>query len=192
MSAIREAFLFLIKIVFELYFLIVLIRFMFEYFKVQTSTLPPIVPYIYKVTDPLIQPLQKFLPTHKGIPLATGVLLFLIKAIEFLFIILLMKGGVPSLIALLIWPIGELFSQTLNFFCIAVIVVAIASWFMPNQYSPFSALLIQITDIVLKPARRIIPPLAGFDLSPIAVLIVLKFIDLLIAVPLIRIGFSLA
>ena len=192
MSSFREVFLFLIKIIFELYFLVVLFRFIFDYFKIQTTTLPQVAQYMYKITDPLLHPLQKYLPTYKGIDLAILTLLFLIKAVELLFIALLAKGGFPGLLSLIIWPIGEILSTTLNLFCVAVIVVAIMSWFMPQRHTPITAVLFQMTDIFLQPARRMIPPVGGFDISPLVVLVVLKIIDILIAVPLIKIGISLA
>jgi YggT family protein len=45
---------------------------------------------------------------------------------------------------------------------------------------------------LLRPARKIIPPIAGFDISPIPVLIILQFLTMLIANPLMNTGLRLA
>lgn len=192
MSSMREAFLFLIKFVFEIYFLVVLIRFIFDFLKVKTTNFLPIIPFIYTITDVLIKPLQKFLPLYKGINLATLTLLFLIKALELIFIVLLTKGAFPGILALLIWPIGEILSQTLNFFFFTVIIATLFSWFVPAGTSSITPLLFQLTDRILQPARKIVPLVANFDISPLVVLIVLKFVDILVALPLIRMGINLA
>lgn len=60
----------------------------------------------------------------------------------------------------------------------ALIIRAILSWFPIEPYHPFIRILHQITDPVIYPLRRLIPPLGGLDLS---VLILLIFIQLVIA-----------
>ncbi len=58
-----------------------------------------------------------------------------------------------------------------------IIIRILLSWF-PNidPYNPLVMLLRQITDPILEPARRIIPPLGMIDFSPIVVLLVLDLI----------------
>ena len=59
----------------------------------------------------------------------------------------------------------------------AIIIRILVSW-IPNldPYHPAVRLLRSITDPILEPARRVIPPLGGFDISPIVVLVVLDFL----------------
>ncbi len=58
-----------------------------------------------------------------------------------------------------------------------IIIRILLSWF-PNidPYNPLVMILRQITDPLLEPARRVIPPLGMFDISPIVVLLVLDLI----------------
>lgn len=63
----------------------------------------------------------------------------------------------------------------------AILIRVLISW-IPNldPYNPIVRLLRQITDPVLEPARRIIPPLGGIDISPIVVIIVLQLLERLL------------
>ncbi len=63
----------------------------------------------------------------------------------------------------------------------AILIRVLLSW-IPNldRGNPLVQLLIQITDPVLEPARRIIPPVGGMDLSPIVVILVLQFLERLL------------
>ena len=66
----------------------------------------------------------------------------------------------------------------LNLFFFAIIIRAIMSWFRPDHHHPMNIVLIQLTEPLLAPARRIIPSISGMDLSPIAVLILLQVISI--------------
>lgn len=60
---------------------------------------------------------------------------------------------------------------------LAILVRVLLSW-IPNldPYHPAVRILRQITDPILEPARRIIPPIGGLDISPIAVLLLIDFV----------------
>ena len=58
----------------------------------------------------------------------------------------------------------------------ALIFVIIMSFLAPSSYHPAALLLHQVTEPILAPARRLIPPLGGLDFSPILVFIVLILI----------------
>ncbi|MEI2688455.1 MAG: YggT family protein [Anaerolineae bacterium] len=63
----------------------------------------------------------------------------------------------------------------------AILIRVLLSW-IPNldRSNPLVQLLMQITDPVLEPARRIIPPMGGMDLSPIVVILVLQLLERLL------------
>jgi YggT family protein len=63
----------------------------------------------------------------------------------------------------------------------AILIRVLLSW-IPNldRGNPLVRLLAQITDPVLEPARRIIPPIGGMDLSPIVVLLLLRLLQQLL------------
>ncbi len=63
----------------------------------------------------------------------------------------------------------------------AILIRVLLSW-IPNldRGNPLVQLLAQVTDPVLEPARRIIPPIGGLDISPIVVLLLLSFLQRLL------------
>ena len=68
---------------------------------------------------------------------------------------------------------------------IVFIVRAVLSWFRISGDSPFypvARTVIQITEPVLSPIRRVIPPLGGIDLSILAVIIAINYL----LVPIVR------
>jgi YggT family protein len=55
----------------------------------------------------------------------------------------------------------------IKFFMGAIIIYAILGWVVPAGYSPPMALLATICEPLLRPFRRIIPPIGNIDLSPL-------------------------
>ena len=186
MFFLREASIFLIKIIFDLYFLAVLLRFLFQYFQVDFYN--PFSQFILKITDPILVPLRNKLPHTRNFDISALLLLFLLKIVEFLGITLLIKKMLPDVLGIVIWSAGEVISQILNFFFFAVLLVAILGWIKPRHYTPFTLLLFQITEPLMALARRWIPRTMGLDFSPILVFIILKLADILIANPIITLG----
>ena len=64
----------------------------------------------------------------------------------------------------------------LTVYWFALIIVIVLSFLAPGSYHPAAALLSQVTEPILAPARRLIPPLGGLDFSPILVFMVLILI----------------
>ena len=64
---------------------------------------------------------------------------------------------------------------------VAILIRALLTW-VPNMdpSNPLVRLLNQITDPLLQPARRLIPPMGGMDLSPIVVIVVLQLLQRLL------------
>ncbi len=63
----------------------------------------------------------------------------------------------------------------------AIIARALLSWVRPDPYNPLVQLLNQITDPILEPLRRVIPPIGGMmDISPIVALILLQILQTIV------------
>jgi len=74
----------------------------------------------------------------------------------------------------------QLIYFTINVYIIAIIVRALLSWVVPYgaHQNPVGGLLISLTEPLLRPARRLLPALSGFDVSPIVVLVVLWIVQM--------------
>ena len=61
-----------------------------------------------------------------------------------------------------------------------ILIVIIASFIAPTTQHPIITLLRQITEPVLAPARRLLPPMGGLDFSPILVFLLLGVIEIIV------------
>jgi YggT family protein len=57
-----------------------------------------------------------------------------------------------------------------GFFSLVILVSVLLSWVSPSPYNPVVQTIYGISEPLLAPFRRIIPPIAGLDLSPLAAL----------------------
>ena len=62
---------------------------------------------------------------------------------------------------------------TLWFYAVAIFIYALLSWFAQQRYSPMGEVLGELVEPLLRPARRLLPPVAGFDIAPALVMILL-------------------
>lgn len=60
---------------------------------------------------------------------------------------------------------------------LAVFARALLSWIMPNDSSGLTRVLADVTEPVLRPIRRILPPVSGIDFSPIVAMIAIQVIS---------------
>ncbi len=58
-----------------------------------------------------------------------------------------------------------------------IIIRVLISWVSPDPFNPLVQFLVQATDPVLEPARRIIPTIGPLDISPMIVLLLLQVIQ---------------
>ncbi|MBX3050547.1 MAG: YggT family protein [Caldilineaceae bacterium] len=75
-----------------------------------------------------------------------------------------------------------LLARIIEIYTFVLLIRILMSW-IPNldPSNPIVQMLLQVTDPVLEPARRLIPPLGMIDISPIVVFIALSVIrDLLV------------
>lgn len=81
---------------------------------------------------------------------------------------------------LLVWGVLGAAALLVNFYFYGIFVLVILSWIAPHTGHPAAALLAQLVEPVMAPARRLLPPLGGLDLSPMVVLFVLGGLRILL------------
>jgi len=190
LDTIDNAFIFLIETLFNLYILILMLRMILQW--VGAHFYNPVSQFIVKLTNPVVKPLRQILPPLKGVDLASMIILVALEFIKLFLVIWLKTQMLPGPIGLIIMAFGDILGVVLSVFFFAIIISVILSWVSPRQYNPLTEILHLITEPLLRPARKIIPPIAGFDISPIPVLIILQFLTMLIANPLMNTGLRLA
>ena len=80
-----------------------------------------------------------------------------------------MPDSLPSLINLLF-----------NALTLVIVGRALLSWVDPGLRSPVGRILVDITEPILGPIRRVLPSAGGIDFSPIVAIIALQFIRQLV------------
>jgi YggT family protein len=168
---------FIISTLLSLYILAVMLRFLLG--MVHADFYNPISQFLVRITNPLLVPLRKIIPGVGKIDVA-AIVLMLVLQLGLLAVIVMLRGASPPLVTLLLTAVGELLSLLINIFLVAIIVQVIISWISPGSYSSANALLHSLTNPVLRPVQRIIPPLSGIDLSPLFALLGLQVLRMLI------------
>ncbi|MCI5968516.1 YggT family protein [Helicobacter sp.] len=76
---------------------------------------------------------------------------------------------------------AQILSMAINIYIWIIIIAALISWVRPDPYNPIVQILYRLTEPLYTKIRRIIPTsIGGVDLTPILVILVLKFIDLFV------------
>ena len=100
-------------------------------------------------------------------------------------------GQPTSPFGLLVLGLAGLLSFVVWFFLLAIMVRALVSFVSPDAYHPMMPLLGQLTEPLLRPLRRRMPPLGPFDLSPMVVCLLLILANILLVAPLQDVGRAL-
>ncbi|NLC08766.1 MAG: YggT family protein [Gammaproteobacteria bacterium] len=176
MSALNEAFIYILQTLGQLYIFVVLLRFILQL--VRADFYNPISQFVVKVTQPLLTPLRKIIPGFAGLDLAALALAFLVHMA--LAIAVLILAGAPAfdiLLRLAIWILISLSALFMKIFFFALIISIILSWVAPGSFNPAAQLIHQVCQPVLAPIRRMLPDLGGIDISPIFAFIALNLFD---------------
>jgi len=168
---------FLITTLISLYILAVMLRFLLGV--VRADFYNPVSQFLVRITNPLLVPLRKVIPVVAKFDTAAIVLMLVLQLIS-LFIVASLRGASVPILSLLLYSLGELFMLLINIFLVSIVVQVILSWINPGTYSPVNSLLYSLTNPILKPIQRIIPPLSGIDLSPLFAIIGLQVVRMLI------------
>ena len=182
MGYLSNAGVFLVQTLFGIYEVIILLRFLLQL--VRADFYNPISQFIVKATNLPLRPLRRVIPGLAGIDMASLVLLLVVVILELLLLSVVANLPLPTLPGMIALAVVEVLKLIIYVLLFSVLVLALLSWISQGGYNPVANLLYQITAPVLRPARRLLPPMGGLDLSPMVVMIVLYLLILLLIHPL--------
>ena len=136
----------------------------------------PVGRFIFALTDWIVLPLRKVLPGFKRWDFASLVAAYLFELAQFGILALMVGAGYAMVPALALFGLVRL---AISGMIGLVIVYAILSWVQAD--SPIVDVIDRITSPMLRPFRKIIPLVGGFDLSPLALLVVLQVAAIIVA-----------
>jgi len=199
-SYVTSPLLLIINTLFDLYIMLVLLRFMLQWLRADFYN--PVSQFIVRVTTPPLKPLRRFIPGFGGQDIAALTLALIIILIKYI-IIRSMGAGVVELanvmapigsvgvLGLLVIAMAEILSMFINIFLFAVIISVILSWVNSGGYNPVVGLINSLSQPVMKPIRKFIPPMGGLDLSPLFASLGLMVLKMLLIPPIVFIAANL-
>jgi YggT family protein len=175
-----NALIFLVKTVFGLFTIALLLRFYTQWARAAYRS--PLSEFLGALTDFVVRPARRLIPGLWGLDLATLLMAWLAQFIELALVLQLSGapidapvGGIVAGLALLA---GVMIAKLSLYIVIAVVVCqVVVSWV--NPYTPVAPLLNSMTRPLLRPFRRIIPPIANVDLAPLVLIIVCQLLLML-------------
>ncbi|WP_416307607.1 YggT family protein [Neptunicella sp. SCSIO 80796] len=168
---------FLIDTIFNLYLMVVILRIWLQLARADFYN--PFSQFVVKATHPIIGPMRKLLPSMGNIDTASIILALLVAGLKITIVGLMAGASIINPLGIFIGAILVVIKEAFQLIFYILIIRAIMSW-VSQGYNPFEALLAQLTEPMLAPIRRIIPPIGGLDLSILFLIIALQFAQILL------------
>jgi len=138
----------------------------------------PIGLYLMPLTNWLVMPLRKIIPSVGRIDSACIVGAYLIVLAK-VFLIGLLLGTFPPIISLLIGSVLELIGLVLSILVVLIIANIVLSWV--GRGSPTQYMLSEILNPMLAPIKRILPSMGPLDLSPLVLLVLIQIAQIVLS-----------
>ncbi len=147
----------------------------------------PIVQFVLTVTNPLVLPVRRFVPPIHKIDTAT-LLVYIVIGWAAMTVLTALECFIkPGLFTTLLLGCVYCMRLLLSAYTFIIIGYVILSWIGQGNYNPsvqmISHLLGELALPVMRPVQKIIPPIAGLDLSPIFLLIGLQVVSQILMTP---------
>lgn len=134
----------------------------------------PVGGLVFALTDWLIMPLRRVIPPAGRWDVSSLVAAMLVQLVQYALLTLLLGAG--SAWAWLPWlALFGLLRVAVSGLIGLLIVYAVLSWVQGGR-SPLADVIARLCEPVLRPFRRVIPLVGGFDLSPLVALVVLQVV----------------
>lgn len=179
----------IIQFVFGALIALIVLRVLLQW--VRANFYNPICQFLYKVTNPILMPLRKIVPSWRNVDIAGIALAWVVTALK-LVLLYATLGQALGVLGLVVLSLADLIDFVLLLYIVLILVRVVISFVGADSYHPIVPLITQLTEPLLKPVRRVLPAVSGLDFSPVLVLLALTLARVLIAKPLLDLGTSLA
>ena len=178
MDALRDIANLLIQTLCQLFLLALIMRVLLQLARADSYN--PISQFLIKVTQPLLKPIRRFIPSIGKVDTATIIAILLIQMLTTAALVALQGYSIPNPLDLLSWAVLGTLGMLINIYFIAILASIIISWVAPGSYNPLILLLHQLTEPVMAPFRKIVPAMGGLDLSPIFVFLAINVLQIML------------
>ena len=174
-SALTDIGMTIVQPLFSLAMFLIAVRFLAQLCGV--SGYNPISMTLRRVTNVIVLPLSRLLPSGNRFSPGALVALILIQVV-FIALMFKLEGRLDAFNVLqaLIWAAIGCASLLVNIIFYSVIAMIVVSFLAPQSSNPAVEFIWELTEPVMAPLRRILPPMGGLDFSPIILFIALNVI----------------
>ncbi len=167
---------FLVKTLIDLYVMVLLLRIWMQWSRCDFYN--PFSQFIVKITQPIIGPLRRIIPSIGPIDSASLLLAFVLTTLKYPILLLIQTGSLSLDPMNLLVGLLSLLKAAGTLIFWMVIIRAIMSWVSQGR-SPFDYVLMQMTEPLMAPIRRVLPAMGGIDFSGMGVILVLYLLNYL-------------
>ena len=171
------ALIYLISTLTDLYVTAILLRLLLQWVKADFYN--PLSQFLVKITNPVLVPTRRLIPSIGRLDTASVVVMLLLELLQLVLINLLGKTEFGFQF-LFLFAIQKLLIAFLLTYFVLIIARVIISWVANQSRHPLIPLIYQLTEPVLRPISKLLPPMGGVDLSPLFALIALRALLLLL------------
>lgn len=171
---------FLVSTLFDLLIWVFLLRILLQ--AVRADFYNPLSQLIWQLTRFPTDALRPYIPNWRNLNTAAALTLALI-ALIYIHIVGAMLSLHIGALAAPWFALLKLMVMTFNLYTFSLFVQAILSWLGPGVNNPASNILWSLNEPLLRPLRRVIPPMSGLDLSPLVLILLLQVINRLVPLP---------
>jgi YggT family protein len=179
----------IIQFVFGALIALIVLRVLLQW--VRANFYNPICQFLYKATNPVLMPLRKIIPPWRNLDIAGIALAWVVTALK-LVLLYATLGEALGVLGLAVLALADLIDFVLLLYIVLILARVVISFVGADSYHPIVPLVMQLTEPVLKPIRRVLPAVSGIDFSPMVALLAITLARVLIAKPLLDLGVSLA
>lgn len=161
---------FIVPTIIQLYIIILLLRVWMQW--VRADFYNPFSQFVVKTTEPIVGPLRRFIPAIGAIDTATLLVAYILTIANILFV--MWATNTLALISIALLPISfiQLLTYAGKLVFWLILIRAILSWISQGR-NPIDYMLMQLTEPLMSPIRRIIPAMGWLDFSAMIVMLIL-------------------
>ncbi|MBM4196763.1 MAG: YggT family protein [Gammaproteobacteria bacterium] len=178
----QSALIFVLQTLLDLYIVTFFLRVVLAWTRADFRN--PLAQFIIKVTNPLVIPARRLIPSIGGLDTATLVVMFLLQVAATALLASVGCGAVAEPAQLVLTAGLRLVHLVLSTYTYLILIYVVASWVSPGGYNPAIAMLSGVVEPVIAPFRRVIPAIGGMDLSPLFAILLVQALK--IAIPAAR------
>jgi YggT family protein len=181
MPYLLSAGIFLVQTIFGFFIVLFLVRVML--IAVGAPFNEPVCRFVYSLTNRVVTPLRSVIPRFRRIELSSLLIAWVLATLELL-LLLSMVGWRRGVASVLCHGLIDTLDWIVLIELGAIIIYCILSYIPSARYDSNFRLLAQFVEPVVRPFRRLVPPIAGLDFSCWFASIALILVRMLVISPL--------